>query len=37
MDGAKPDVEDVVDAADPLAGLVEKTAADPGRPSPPRS
>ena len=32
MDGAKPDVEDVVDAADPLAGLVEKTAADPGAP-----
>ena len=32
MDGAKPDVEDVVDATDPLAGLVEKTAADPGAP-----
>ena len=31
-DGAKPDVEDVVDAVDPLAGLVEKTAADPGAP-----
>ena len=32
MDGAEPDVEDVVDATDPLAGLVEKTAADPGAP-----
>ncbi|HZZ21492.1 MAG TPA: hypothetical protein VFE60_02455 [Roseiarcus sp.] len=32
MDGAKLDVEDVVDATDPLAGLVEKTAADPGAP-----
>ena len=32
MDGAKPDVEDVVDATDPLAGLLEKTTADPGAP-----
>ena len=31
-DGAKPDVEDIVDAADPLAGIIEKTAADPGAP-----
>ena len=29
-DSVKPDVEDVVDAVDPLANIIEKTMADPG-------
>ena len=31
-DGVKPDIEDVVDAVDPLANIIEKTTADPGAP-----